>query len=191
LAPNQKNYDQVERAVSTLQTRYPRAQDLSLVPQRLTPHPAGTGSGVTAYPRGSRPAPGVGELWHRHVPHSTGHATRQGKAPVSPRVPWLQTHLPVREGSGVATCHRACHPVGKGSGVTMCPTAPDPPLSVRGIWRRHMPRGTGPTTRQGMTPVSPRVLWLQTHLPVREGPGIATCPMALSLRGVPVLSQDA
>jgi hypothetical protein len=26
---------------------------------------------------------------------------------VSPRVPWFQTHLPVQEGSSVATCHMA------------------------------------------------------------------------------------
>jgi hypothetical protein len=61
--------------------------------------------------------------------------------------------------------------------------------------------------------MSPCVTWLQTHLPVREGSGIATCHMALDvlwatskreilswstssvgltyLRGMPVHSQDA
>jgi hypothetical protein len=37
-------------------------------------------------------------------PRATGPATRQGRALVSPRVPLLQTRLPMREGSGVATC---------------------------------------------------------------------------------------
>jgi hypothetical protein len=61
--------------VGTLQTGYPRAQDLSLVPQCQTPHLVGKGSGVAACPHGSRPAPGVEELWHHHVPRGTGHAT--------------------------------------------------------------------------------------------------------------------
>jgi hypothetical protein len=66
--------------VGTLQTEYSHAQDLSLVSRRQTPHPVGKGSGVTACPRGSRPASGAGELWHRHVPCGTEHATRQGRA---------------------------------------------------------------------------------------------------------------
>jgi hypothetical protein len=61
--------------IGTLQTGYPYAQDLSLVPQRQTLHPAGKGSGVTACRRSSRPTPGARERWHRHVPRGTGHAT--------------------------------------------------------------------------------------------------------------------
>jgi hypothetical protein len=56
--------------------RVPFAQDLILIPQRQTLHPIGKDSGVTACPRNFRPAPGAGELWHHHIPHGTGHATR-------------------------------------------------------------------------------------------------------------------
>jgi hypothetical protein len=49
-------------SVGTLQTGYPRSQDLSLVPQCQTSHPTEKGSGVTACPRGSKPDLGVGEL---------------------------------------------------------------------------------------------------------------------------------
>jgi hypothetical protein len=66
-----------------LQTGYPRAQDLSLVPLCQTSHPTRKGSGVTACPCGSSPALGAEEFWHRHVPRGTGYATRQGRAPVS------------------------------------------------------------------------------------------------------------
>jgi hypothetical protein len=107
--------------------------------------------------------------------------TRQGRATVSQRVLQLQTHLPMREGSGVAMCYRARCPAGKGSSVTICPTAPDPPSGAGGLRRRHVPRATGPATKQGRAPTSPHVLWLQTHLPVRKGSGVTTCLMALSL----------
>jgi hypothetical protein len=117
--------------------------------------------------------------------------TRQGRATVSQRVPQFQTHLPVREGSGVATCHRARCPAGKGSGVTTCSMAPDPPSGAGGLRCRHVPRAAGPATRQGRAPTSSHVLWLQTHLPVREGSGVTTCLMALSLRGEPARSQGA
>jgi hypothetical protein len=62
--------------VGTLQTGYPCAQDISLVPQRQTPHLAGKGSDIATCPRVSRSAPGAGELWHCHGPRGTGHATR-------------------------------------------------------------------------------------------------------------------
>jgi hypothetical protein len=45
--------------IGTLQTEYPCAQDLSLVPLCQTPHPAGEGSSVIACPRSSRPTPGA------------------------------------------------------------------------------------------------------------------------------------
>jgi hypothetical protein len=62
--------------IGTLQTGYPYAQNLSLVPQCQTPHPIGKGSDVAACPRSTRPAPGAGGLRYRHVPCGTGHATR-------------------------------------------------------------------------------------------------------------------
>jgi hypothetical protein len=45
--------------IGTLQTEYPCAQDLSLVPLCQTPHPAGEGFGVIACPHNSRPTPGA------------------------------------------------------------------------------------------------------------------------------------
>jgi hypothetical protein len=72
------------------------------------------------------------------------------------------------------------HPTGKGSNVATCPTALDPPPGVGGLLRHHVPRATGPTTRQGKAPVSPCVLPLQTCLSVWEGSGIITCPMELA-----------
>jgi hypothetical protein len=68
---------------------------------------------------------------------------------VSPRVPQLQTCLPVQEGFGVATCHQAHCPLEKGSGVTTCPTAPDPPPGAGGLWCRHVPLGPLPG-REGL-----------------------------------------
>jgi hypothetical protein len=100
---------------------------------------------------------------------------------MSPHVSRLQTHLPMQKGSGVAMCGQARRPVGKGSGVVMCPTAPNPPPSEGGLWCLYVPHVTGPATQQGRAPVSPRVLRLQTHLPVREGSSVITCPVALSL----------
>jgi hypothetical protein len=81
-------------------------------------------------PHGSRSVPGARRLWLYHVPRGTKHATRQKRALVSPCTPW----------------HRACHPPGKGSGVTTCPEAPCAPLTRRGLWCCHVPRGTEPIT---------------------------------------------
>jgi hypothetical protein len=138
--------------------RVPPCEDLSLVPQHQTLHPVGKGFGVAACPCGSRLAPGAEELWHRHVPRGTGHATRQGRASVLPRVSRLQTHLSVREGSDVAMCHRAHHPTGKDSGVATCPVAQDPPPHAGGFWRHHVPPGP-PLDRKGF--------------------GVTTCPTTL------------
>jgi hypothetical protein len=92
--------------------------------------------------------------------------------------PAAPARFPVREGSGVATCHRVHHLTGKGSGVTTCPMAPDSPLSARGLWHHHVPRttsppldreelrcrhvsyGSRPTSRCGRAPASPHAPWL-------------------------------
>jgi hypothetical protein len=92
--------------------------------------------------RGSKPASRYGRALAS--PRATKPATQQGRAPVLPRVSWLQTRLPMWEGSGVATCHRDCHPTGKGSGVATCPAAPDPSPGVGGLWCHHIPRGSQP-----------------------------------------------
>jgi hypothetical protein len=41
----------------------------------------------------------------------------------------------------------------------------------------------------GRAPVSPRVMWLQTHLLVREGSRAATRPMALGPRACPCIPK--
>jgi hypothetical protein len=106
-------------------------------------------------------------------------------------------------------CHhvsRASRPAPgtEGSDVTMCPIALGPPfgkgglrshrmshgsrpvLCVKRLWHRHVSEAPGPPSDRAL--VSPCVMWLRTRLPVREGFGASTCPMALSLRGVPVRS---
>jgi hypothetical protein len=106
------------------------------------------------------------------MPRGTGHATRQGRALVLSRVPWLQTcpigpppdrkeqrcrHMS-RSSRPASRCgraltsprapwHRARHPVGKGSSVTTCPTTPYPRPGAGGSWCHHMPRGSQPPRR--------------------------------------------
>jgi hypothetical protein len=100
---------------------------------------------------------------------------------------------------------RARHPPGKGSGVATCPEAPSPSPGRRGLQSSHMPRGSRPTPctgrlwrrhvteapgpPPGMAPISPRVMWLQTRLLVREGSGAATCPVALNPRASPCVPK--
>jgi hypothetical protein len=111
--------------------------------------------------------------WHRAC-------NPPGNAPVLPR----------------ALRHCARHPPGKGSGVATWPKAPSPSPRRRGLRSCHVPRGSRPTSYagrlwrrhvteapgppSGRAPVSPRVLWLQTHLLVWEGSGASMCPVALS-----------
>jgi hypothetical protein len=162
--------------VGTLQTGYPCVQDLSLVPQHQTLHPVGKGSSVTACPCGSRHAPGAEELWHRHVPHGTGHATPLERALVSSRVPRLQTYS--RCGRALASpC--ADRPTDRQGRASVSPRVLC--LQTRfGCGRAlALPCGVGPTTRQRRALVSPHVPRLQTHLSVREGSGVAMCPMTL------------
>jgi hypothetical protein len=111
--------------VGTLQTGYPYAQDLSQVQRHQTPHPAREGSDVATCPVTPGLPPdegglrcqqcpavsdlpsGAGGLWRHGVSRGTRPASRQGRAPVSPCVPWFQTRLLVREGSSVTTWHMA------------------------------------------------------------------------------------
>jgi hypothetical protein len=102
---------------------------------------------------------------------------------MSPRVPRFQTHLSVREGSDIATCHMTLGlPPGRG-----------------GLRYHHVSRGSRPTFRCRRTLASPHVPWHQTRhlagralvwprvsrfqirLPVWEGSVIATCPVAPGL----------
>jgi hypothetical protein len=99
------------------------------------------------------------------VPSGIGHATRQGRAPVSPRVPRLQTRLPVREGSAVTTC--------------LMP--PGPPPSREGLRCRHMSRGSRSASWSEWALASPRAPWYRARHPTREGSGVATYPIAPDL----------
>jgi hypothetical protein len=96
---------------------------------------------------------------------------------VPPCVPIAPDPLPVLESSSNATCPGApgmrptrrglrCHHVSHGS---------NPTSWYGGLWRHHVPRGTGLATRQGRFSESPCVSWLQTRPLAREGSGIATC----------------
>jgi hypothetical protein len=146
-------------------------------------------SGSITCPKAQSTPPARRGLQCHHVPHGTERATHQERAPVSPRV----------------SRHPARHLPGKGSGVATCPEAPSPSPSRRGLWSRHVPHGSRPAPFAGRLwcrhvteasgpppgrgPVSPRVLWLQTRLLVREGSGAATCPMALGPRACPCVHK--
>jgi hypothetical protein len=100
--------------------------------------------------------------------------------------------LLVREGSSVATCHRARHPVRKGSSVTTCPTTLDPSPGVEGLWYHHvrlgllpgreglrclhMSHSSRPTSRCGRALASPRVLCHRACHPAGNGSGVTACP---------------
>jgi hypothetical protein len=75
------------------------------------------------------------------------------------------SRLPAREGSDAATCPAASYPTSLLGRAPVLPRVPRlrtlPPYS-RGLQCCHMHRGSGP------------------RLPVREGSGVATCPVALS-----------
>jgi hypothetical protein len=75
----------------------------------------------------------------------------------------------VWEGSGVAICRRAHHPVGKGSSVVMCHAVPDPPPGVGGLWRHHVPHGSQPLRRACVFPrrLTSSLSW--PHQPRRAG----------------------
>jgi hypothetical protein len=123
------------------------------------------------------------------MPHGKERATHQERALVSPRAPG----------------HHARHPLGKGSSVVTCPEAPSPSPGRRGLqshhvpygsrpapcarrlWRRHVTEASGPPPDRAS--VSPRVLWLQTHLLVQEDSRAATCPVALGLRACPCIPK--
>jgi hypothetical protein len=148
----------------TLRTGYPYTYDLSQVPWRQTLHLAREGSGITTCPMAPSsplvregscvttclavldPPPAAGELWRCHVSCGTGLTSRPRRAPASPCVPWFQTQLPVREGSGVA----------------MCVVAPGPPPGRGGLWCHHVSRGSRPVSRCGRALTSPHATWHST-----------------------------
>jgi hypothetical protein len=127
--------------VSTLQTGYPCAQDLSQVPRRQTPHSTWEGCGITTCPVAPAPHPSEGGLRCHHMSCGSRPASWCGRALASLCVPW----------------HWACLPAGEGSGVTTCPAVLKLPPGVGGLWSHHVSRGTRLALRQGRDLVSPRV----------------------------------
>jgi hypothetical protein len=103
-------------------------------------HPTGKSSGVTMCPTASDPSPGAGGLCRHHVPHATGPTTQQGRALVSPHVPWLQICLMERVGSSITTC----------------PMLPGPPPDKGGLRCRHVSYSSRPASRCGRVLASPR-----------------------------------
>jgi hypothetical protein len=113
--------------------------------------------------------------------------------PVAPGTP------PDKEGLQCRHVSRGSSPPPSARGLWRCHMPPGPPPDREGLRCRHVSHGSRltsqceralassrapyhqPPTRQGRAPVSPCVLRLQTHLPVRESSGVVTCPMALSL----------
>jgi hypothetical protein len=154
-------------------------------------------------PRGSRPALGVEELWHRHVPHGTGHATRQGRALMSPHIPRLQTRsryeraLPSPRATEPATwqgrvpvspwvpCLHTPLSVWEGSGVATCPVPLGPPPDREGLRCHHVSCGPRPASWCGRAMASPRAPWLSASeacLCVPKAPDIRLIMASLGTR---------
>jgi hypothetical protein len=107
-----------------------KSSDIATCPMAPGTPPDREGLRCCHVSRGSRPAPLA--------------TTRQGRATVSPHVPQLQTRLPVREGSDVATC----------------PVAPGPPPGREGLQCHHMSYDSIPASRCGRAMVPPHASWL-------------------------------
>jgi hypothetical protein len=153
------------------------------------PLPVPERSGSAMCPEAQNTPPARRGLRCLYVPYGIERATHQERA--------LVRHVPPR--------HRVRHPSGKGSGVATCLEAPSPSPRRRGLQSHHVPRGSRPAPYAGRlwcrhvieapgspprrAPVSPRVLWLQTHLLVWEDSGATTCPVALSPRAFPCVPK--
>jgi hypothetical protein len=83
------------------------------------------------------------------LPRAVRPIDRQRRALMLSRVPRLQTHLSMQEGSGVVTCGRARRPAEKGSDIATCPMAPGPPPGAGRLWSRHVRPGPSPD-REGL-----------------------------------------
>jgi hypothetical protein len=123
---------------------------------------------------------------------------------VSPRALWHRAHHPPGKGSDVTTCLEApsMPPARKGLQCCHVPQGTEPVTQLRSchvphgsrpapragkIFRRHVIEAPGPP--HGRAPVSPRILWLQTHLLVQEDSGATTCPVALGPRVCPCVPK--
>jgi hypothetical protein len=145
--------------VGTLQTGYPCAQDISLVPQHRTLHPIGKGSGVAMCPAALEPL---------LVPKSSGIAT----CPVASGMP------PDREG---LRCHHVSHGSRPASqcGRALTRHMPPGPSPSREVLRcRHVFRESRPASRCRRALVSPRAPCHQARHPAGKGSDVAMCPAA-------------
>jgi hypothetical protein len=85
-----------------------KGSGVATCPEEPSPSPGRRGLRSCHIPHGSRPALYAGRLWRHHVTEAPG--PPPSRAPVSPRVMWLQTRHLVWEGSGAATCPVALGP---------------------------------------------------------------------------------
>jgi hypothetical protein len=94
--------------------------------------------------------------------------------------PWLQICSRCQEALAPphAPRHRACHLLEEGSGVIICPMAQSAPPARKGLWCRHVPRGTVSTTRMERAPVLPRDPRHRARHPAGEGSRVTTCLVA-------------
>jgi hypothetical protein len=111
------------------QSRHPlgKCSGVAMCPEAPSPSPDRRGLWSRNVPHGSRPALCAGRLWHRHVTEVPGPPL--DRAPISPRVIWLQTRILVWEGSGAATCPvtlgpRACPCVFKTPDIRLIMASP-------------------------------------------------------------------
>jgi hypothetical protein len=116
-------------------------------------------------PTAPDPTPGTGGLRRHHMSHATGPTSRCGRALALWRVLWHRTRLTAGEGSIVA----------------MCPMIPDPPPSVAGLWRCHVPCGSqramGHKQKGNIQPV---YLLGWAHLPLRRARAFPRCLTSVS-----------
>jgi hypothetical protein len=126
---------------------------------------------------------------------------------MSPCAPWHRARHPPGKGSGIATCPEApctplarkglwcCHVPRGIETVTRQERALESPcaswLQARPLCRMalasHVTEALGPPP--GRAPISPHVLWLQTHPLVREGSRAATCLVVVGPQACPCVPK--
>jgi hypothetical protein len=83
---------------------------------------------------------------------------------------------------------RARHPPEEGSGVATYPMTQSAPPARKGLWYRHVPRGTMHATPQERAPELPRALRHRARHPAGEGSGVA---MRLVASGPPPAQEGS
>jgi hypothetical protein len=107
--------------------------------------------------RSSRPAPGAGGLWHRHVPPDL---------------------TPGREGLGFTMCPAALDPPYGVGGLWCHHVQPGPSPGREGLWCRHMSYGSRSPSRCGRALASPCAPCHRARHPRGKGSGVTMCPAA-------------